>query len=116
MRLRSKPTYFEAAKAESNYIEHRGTPSISSVDGNLIRAFVRLDMQTVYNGSINTTGVRERFSLFDLTGMPIRFRSFKEAGYYRDLVMTKWMHFMDTVLKGGQNTNEGQEIPTVWTT
>ncbi|KAE9367259.1 hypothetical protein N431DRAFT_495543 [Stipitochalara longipes BDJ] len=85
---------------------------LSSIDNELIRAFIRLDTQSLFIQS-EETAFRKSFVLVDLTGMPTRFRNFKEAGHYRDLIHMQWMHFINLVLKEGENFSCLQNLNTL---
>lgn len=104
----------QAVKADGNHVSCGvSSPSIPCVDDELIRAFIRLDMQSLYNQGIDSTIFREYFVFLDLTSMPARFRDFKEAGNYCDLIMMQWMHFMDLTIKGGQSNCVPLDLPTL---
>lgn len=95
----------QAAKINGPSVRHEdglSTPLLSSVDNELIRAFIRLDTQSLFIQEMETA-FRKSFVLVDLTGMPSRFNNLKEAGHYRDLIHMQWMHFINLVLKEGQN-------------
>ena len=102
----------QASKTEAGSTRHEDGLSsalLSSVDNELIRAFIRLDTQTIFIQK-EETAFRKSFVLVDLTDMPIRFHSFKEAGHYRDLIHMQWMHFIDLVLKEWQSLSCLQDL------
>jgi hypothetical protein len=78
---------------------------LPSVDAELLQAFIRLDLQAMsfIDGNTVDTAFREGFGLVDLKGMPTRFRTLKEARHWRELIQMQWMHFIDSLIKGGQN-------------
>jgi hypothetical protein len=87
------------------YIDGVSSSMLPSVDGELLQAFVRLDLQAMsfIDGNTIDTAFRKGFGLVDLTGMPTRFRTLKEARHYRELIQMQWMHFTDSLIKDGQN-------------
>jgi hypothetical protein len=87
------------------YVDGISSSMLPSVDAELFQAFVRLDLQAMsfIDGNTVDTAFREGFGLVDLTGMPTRFRTLKEARHYRELIQMQWMHFLDSLIKDGQN-------------
>jgi len=107
----------QAAKTNTSSTRHEDGLSsslLSPVDNELIRAFIRLDTQSLFVQN-EETAFRKGFVLVNLTDMPTQFRTLKEAGHYRDLIHMQWMYFIDLVLKEGQDFSCLQNLPMLST-
>ncbi|CZR60709.1 uncharacterized protein PAC_10605 [Phialocephala subalpina] len=101
-----------ASKRNTSQICMDGISSsmLTSVDAQLIRAFVRLDLQAMSFVESRTTNIhafQRGFGLVDLSSMPTRFQTLKEARHYLELVMLQFMHFASSMMQHLQLAKSG---------
>lgn len=78
------------------FVEGISSSILSAVDEELIRAFVRLDLQAmsfVVSRAVASSAFKKDFGLADLSGMPTKFRNLNEGRHYLELIMLQFMHF-----------------------